>query len=165
MATGEVYSPDAFCQAVKKGSTEELKQLLYTVQPEDRNMAKIVNQFNSDGETPLLVAIKANQHKMVKILVEQLRANIGITGRFNWKGIEYVEALPIFAAILSGCTTDLTIIKCIVSGHFFTIQKGVPILAPFVNSHTIPWLQKVDMLDLMGAAYMLQPNEKGKVHF
>ena len=106
MTTPEINAAKSFFQAVSSGSVPYLQEVLISIEPEEKG--KIVNSFNSEGETPLLVAVIRNHHEMVKFLVDNLKADIFKMGRFKWKGIEYEEALPLFVAILSSRTGTST---------------------------------------------------------
>ena len=113
---GETHSgsTETFFQVVSKGSVAELQDLLTGVKRS--KTVKMVNSYNTEGETALIVAIKENHHDMVKFLVEELKADLFQTGKFNWKGIEYVEALPFFVAVLSdNGTSDQFIINFLVA--------------------------------------------------
>ena len=163
MTTPEINAAKAFFQAVSSGSVPYLQEVLISIEPEEKG--KIVNSFNSEGETPLLVAVIRNHHEMVKFLVDNLKADIFKMGRFKWKGIEYEEALPLFVAILLDCTCDQSIINFLVAKD--TTYTSTPSgLKPIFLSDTIPCSQKFDMLDLIGCAYMLHPDsETGRVLF
>ena len=153
MATQEINNTEKFYQTVSKGSVSDLQELINRMETED--LVKIVNSSNSEGETPLLIAVKENHHNMVKFLVNDLKADILQTGRFKWKEIVYEEALPLFVAILSDCTSDQDIINFLVAKD--TSYDTATVLVPIVVPETIPFSQKIDMLDLVGAAYMLHP--------
>ena len=155
-----ISSTETFFQVVSTGSVSELEQILKKMEPDVK--VRIVDSFNTEGETPLLVAIRGSHNEMVKFLVEELEADIFKTGRFNWKGIEYEEALPLFAAILSDITSDQFIIKFLVLKSPTDVTAAASVLEKiFQKSNTT--LQLIDMMELMGAAYILQPNEVGGI--
>ena len=156
MATGKISSncTEAFFQAVSKGSVPKLQQLLKKIKPHEEAM--IANSFNLGGETPLLVAIKENHYQMVKFLIEELKADVFKTGRFNWKEMEHLQALPLFAAILSDLTSDHCIINFLVAKS----TVNITILKSLVMNAKIPPSQKIDMLELMGAAFIIQVNQE-----
>ena len=153
MATGETNNSEMFFQAVSTGSVAGLQEILKKTEPNEK--AEVMNSLNSDRETPLLVAIKGNHHEMVKFLVEELKANIFKSGRFKWKGIDYEEALPLFVAIVSDYTGQL-----IVNFLLEKIMIDFTVAVDFVGRRCavrydrIP--QTIDMLELMGAAYIMQ---------
>ena len=157
-------SSEAFFQVVSTGSVAELQELLSGVKPKEK--AKIANSYNLEGETPLIVAIRGNQHEMVKFLVEELEADFK-TGQFNWKGIEYVEALPFFVAVLSdNGTSDQFIIQFLVAKSPTDVTAAVSVLKKvFQKSNKTPVCQSqlTDMMELMGAAYMMQIDEEGEI--
>ena len=113
MTTPEINAAKAFFQAVSSGSVPYLQEVLISIEPEEKG--KIVNSFNSEGETPLIVAIKEDRYNIVKFLVEDVRADTTETGRFKWKGIVYEEALPFFVAILSSRTGTQSIVNFLMS--------------------------------------------------
>ena len=154
MATGKISNKciDDFFRAVSKGSVCELQELLKKIKPHEEAM--VVNSFNSGGETPLLVAIKENHHQMVRFLIDELNTDVFKTGRFNWKGMEYLQALPLFAATLSDFTSDQGIIKFLVAKS----TVDVTVLKSFVMTAKIPPSQKIDVLELMGAAFIAYLN-------
>ena len=59
------------------------------------------------------MAIKGNHFKMIKFLIEELKVDVYKPGRFNWKGVAYTKAPPLFAAILSDFTSNHCIINFI----------------------------------------------------
>ena len=147
-------SSEAFFQVVSTGSVAELQELLSGVKPKEK--AKIANSYNLEGETPLIVAIRGNQHEMVKFLVEELEADFK-TGQFNWKGIEYVEALPFFVAVLSdNGTSDQFIINFLVAKSPTDVTAAVSVLKKVFkksNRTSVCRSQRIGMMELMGAAY------------
>ena len=151
---------EAFFQAVSKGSIPELQDLLKKIKPHEEAM--IANSFNSGGETPLLVAIKENHQQIVKFLIDELKADVFKTGRFNWKDIDYLQALPLFAAILSDFTSDQNIINFLVlktSKHMDSTASN-SVLHSFLKSNMFTRLQKIGLLEMMGAVYLLLLNEE-----
>ena len=143
MATPVINNTEIFYQVVSTGSVTDLQKLIDKIEPED--LVKIVNSFNSERETLLLVAVKGNHHEMVKFLVDDLKANILQTGRFKWKGIIYEEALPLFVAILSDCTCDQDIVNFLVAKD--TSYDTATVSIPIVLSGKISCSQMFDMLD------------------
>ena len=61
-------------KVVSTGSVTGLKQIIAETKPEV--VTEIVKSTNSQGETPLLLAIKRQNLDMVKYLVEELKADI-----------------------------------------------------------------------------------------
>ena len=162
MAAGKINSNcnEHFFQAVSKGSIPELQDLLKKIKPHEE--ALIANSFNSGGETPLLVAIKGNHREMVKFLIEEIKADVFKTETFTWKDIEHVQALPLFAAILSHFTTDQGIVKFLVLKTSKQIDSTASHsdLLSFLKSNTVTRLQKIVLLEIVGAVYLLQLDDE-----
>ena len=152
MATALVNQTEMLFAAVSAGSVEALQKLLKKTKHQER--AKIADAFNSSKETPLLVAIKRNDQEMVRFLIEELNADISKAGSFNWKGVNYTEALPLFAAILSDSTSNVYIV------NFLAAQDTTYDINVCDLSNVIQLTQKIDMLELMGAVYMLNPDSE-----
>ena len=96
---------------------------------------------------------------MVELLVEGLDTPIGQTGRFIWKGIDYQAVPPLFAAILAEHADSISVSMPILK---FLIEKDLlanhdsPVGLDFIMSSSVPLTQKIDTLELMGAAYILE---------
>ena len=92
---------------------------------------------------------------MVEFLIEDLGAPVAQTGRFLWKGIDYQAVPPLFAAILAEHTDSMPMLK-------FLIEKDLPensnspAVLDSIMSSSVPLTQKTDILELIGAAYMLE---------
>ena len=145
-----------FFKAVSTGSVPELQELLKKMEADIK--VRIANSFNTEGETALIVAIKGNHQEMVKFLVEEMKADIFKMGRFKWKELDYEEAMPLFVAVLSDYTFNQSIVSFLVTKD--TSDEGTDttpdILKPFLISKCSKCMQNVDMLELMGSAYILQ---------
>ena len=124
-----------------------------------KNGQELVEKMQSlsrmESLTPqLLFFIKANHLSIVKFFIEEDTEYVGQMGEFVWKGVEYVEVPPLFAAILSDQTTHIEIVSLLVDQDL--LNKSPAVVDPILQSITIPRLQKIDMLELMGAAYILR---------
>ena len=152
-----------FFKAVSTGSVPELQELLKKMEADIK--VRIANSFNTEGETALIVAIKGNHQEMVKFLVEEMKADIFKMGRFKWKGLDYKEAMPLFVAVLCDYTFNQSIVSFLVTKD--TSDEDTTdhpdILKPFLISKLSKLTQTIDMLELMGAAYIVQPNEEGVI--
>ena len=155
MTTPEINNAENFFQAISKGLVTNLQELVNRSEPEE--IVEMINLFNSEGETPLIVAIKEDRYDIVKFLVEDVRADTTETGRFKWKGIVYEEALPLFVAILSSRTGTQSIVNFLMSQDTDT-YRAFSDLKSYFSSITMPCSQQFDILDLIGSAYMLYPN-------
>ena len=143
---------------MSEGSVKDLQKLL------GANGRKITTDmaksFNECGETPLLLAIKKNNHLMVAFLVEVLDAPVNQMGRFLWNGIDYPEVPPLFAAIISQKTFDPLIVKCLIIAlntgkrltHLIPVNALIDSILESPNSNRV---QKIDILELIGAAFIL----------
>ena len=87
---------EKFFLAVSNGSVASLKEIVAENEPDV--VAEIVQSKNSQGETPLLVAIREQHFEMVKYLVDDLKADIGQMG-LVWNGLTNMTVPPLFAAI------------------------------------------------------------------
>ena len=146
-------SKQIFFEAVGRGAVDEIKSMV-TVNSKEL-MVHLARSSNDLGETPLILAVKGNHEKMVELLIEDLGALVVQTGRFLWKGIDYQAVPPLFVAIFAEHTDPMPIIK-------FLIEKDLPENAnspaglDSIVSSSVPITQKIDILELMAAAYILQ---------
>ena len=76
-------SQQTFFEAVGRGSADEVRSMVITNGKE--LMVQLARSSNDFGETPLILAVKGNHKEMVELLVQELDAPIGQTGRFVWK--------------------------------------------------------------------------------
>ena len=140
-------------RAVSKGSVKDLQELLDANGLE--NTTDIAKSYNELGETPLFLAIKANNLDMVKFLVEKLNVPVNQMARFLWNGIDYPEVPPIFAAVICDKTYAASIV------HFLTgIEPAVyqVCLDAILSSSVCTRPQKITILELLGAVLI---NDKG----
>ena len=146
-----------FFEAVGRGAVGEVRSMITTNGKE--LMVQLARSSNDLGETPLILAVKGNHEKMVELLVEGLDTPIGQTGRFIWKGIDYQAVPPLFAAILAEHADSISVSMPILK---FLIEKDLlanhdsPVGLDFIMSSSVPLTQKIDTLELMGAAYILE---------
>ena len=150
-----------FFDAVSKGSMEEVQAI---VKKSGLKVAsKLAVTFNDNRETPLLLAIKAGHTKMVEYLLDNLKANPHQPGRFVWKGVEYTEAPPLFAAAVSAQVPDFDIIDALIHAE----DKGVDFLEMDLDisedcvkllntiaASSMARQQKIDVLELIGAVFI-----------
>ena len=112
--------------------------------------AEFAKSLNAEGETPLIIAVKGNHLEVVKFLVHELHVSIGQTARFLWKSVDYLQVPPIFAAIICGKLPHQLIIRFLIETDFEN-----PVVLDSVLSSSIPRPQKIDVLEVIGAAYAL----------
>ena len=146
-------------QVVSSGSVNDLKRIVAVNGLEV--VAQTVNSLNSKGETPLLLAIKRQIFQMVKFLVDDLQADIGQLG-LVWNGLNCMKVLPLFAAILYDSSPNHRIIN-------FLMRKDAAdessVVLNSLKSSNIPLQDKIDLLKLVGAAYVLRADEDEDARF
>ena len=147
-----------FFEAVGRGAVGEVRSMITTNGKE--LMVQLARSSNDLGETPLILAVKGNHEKMVELLVEGLDTPIGQTGRFIWKGIDYQAVPPLFAAILAehadSISVSMPILKFLIGKDLLANHNSRPAGLDFIMSSSVPLTQKIDILELMGAAYILE---------
>ena len=142
-------SKQLFFDAVQRGSVEELKSMANVIGKE--SVVQLASSFNDLRETPLIIAAKENHIALVQFLVGELEAPIEQKGRFFWKGIDYEEVPPCFAAILSDHTIGVEIVRSLMLD-----VDELPLVLDSIMSSSIPRAQKIDVLEFVGAAYFLE---------
>ena len=149
-------SKQTFFEAVGRGSIDEVRSMAIVSGTE--LMVQLAHSSNDLGETPLILAIKGNYEKMVELLVQELDAPIGQTGRFFWKGIDYQAVAPLFVAILAehadSISVPMPILKFLIGKDLLANHNSRPAGLDSVMSSSVPLTQKIDILELMGAAYI-----------
>ena len=152
MLSGERGDMDSKCNEIFKmvstGSVTDLKQIV----AENGPVAEIVNLSNSEGETLLLLSIKHQNLKMVKFLVGDLKADIGQLGNV-WNGLNNLMVPPLFAAILYDSSFEHDIINYLM-GRDAANESSVVLNS--IRSSNLSQEQKIDLLKLVGAAYVLK---------
>ena len=147
-----VDKSDKFLQLVSLGSFYKLNKILVDYAPKE--ISAIVNSVNSEGETPLLVASKEGHYDMVKFLVKTLKADINRFGRLTLKGLDYAEVPPLFAAFMSYRKHGTFDFQRLTKKKFDDMNKPHVLLDSISSSLLLTRNQKIDMLDLLGAAYL-----------
>ncbi len=139
----------SFFNAVSKGLVDELQEML-AIHGLDV-MTNLAKSYNGTGETPLLMAIKRSDQYTVKFLIEHLDVCVSQRGRFSWKEFDWLEVPPLFAAIISG---QKTVINLLIEREALS---SVPFTeADSIASSSISRQEKIDVLELMGAAYIFR---------
>ena len=64
----------------------------------NRETAELAKALNEERETLLIVVVNGNHYEVVIYLVDGLKVSVGQTARFPWKGVDYLQVPPIFAA-------------------------------------------------------------------
>ena len=145
-------------QAAASGSVESMQEVVNRCGLEQT--AEFAKSLNCEGETPLIVAVKGNHEKVVNFLVNKLNVSVGQTARFLWKGVDYLQVPPIFAAVICDKLPHHPIICFLLER-----DEANPVVLDSVLSSSIPRPQKIDVLEVIGAAYALsysfgQPDER-----
>ena len=139
----------AFFQGVEAGSVDTLKELQLKIGP--KQIARISALLTPEGETPLLLAIRRNHFEMIKFLVEEVKVDTYQFGRLIRNGMmDYTEVPPLFAAIIFDHTPDQRI------ANFLIDYQQKNIISTVQKSSSIPLNQKLDILELIGAALILK---------
>ena len=145
-------------EAAASGSVEALQEVVNSCGLEQT--AKYAKSQNEEGETPLIVAVKGHNEKVVRFLVEELHVSVGQTGRFLWKTLNWSSVPPIFAAIICHKLPDQPIIN-------FLIRRDAanPVVLESILSSSIPRSLKIAVLELIGAAYALKEKQRIAMDF
>ena len=151
-----VNKSDAFFQGVSSGSVYELTKII--VHFKQREIADIVNSVNSEGETPLLVAFKEGHYDMAAFLIINLKADLNRFGRLTLNGLDYAEVPPSFAAIVSHRKQATPVFKTLTKKKFDDMNKPHVLKDSISSSILLTRNQKIDMLELLGAAYCMKHN-------
>ena len=131
MASNKTVNIESFFQALSSDSYAPLNQLLDAHGPKE--MSSIANSCNSEGETPLIVAIKGNLYSIVECLVETLKASTCQLGRFIWKGLDYPQVPPLLGVDkMRTRTVDRGPTK------MWTFARGLLPLGPLYSKLTSP---------------------------
>ena len=136
-------------KVVSTGSVTGLKQMIAETKPE--LVTEIVKSTNSQGETPLLLAIKRQNLEMVKYLVEELKADIGQLG-LVWNGLKNLTVPPLVSAMMYTSPRHLII-------EYLMKQDAADESSVVLNSvkcSNLPQEKKIDLLKLVGAAYIFR---------
>ena len=148
-----VDKSDAFFQLVSSGLLHELEKLLFDYRPEE--ITAIVNSVNSEGETPLLVAIKKGHCDIAKLLFKYLKSDSNRFGRFTLKGLDYAEVPPLFTAIMSYRKYGTFVFQTLTKKNFDDMNKPLVLLNSISSSLLLTREQKIEILELLGAAYCM----------
>ena len=157
MASNKTIGADIFFQTVSSGSIFAL--WLFLIGHEEQ--FRIANYANSEGETPLIVAIKGNHNDMFDYLVSVMGANVYQLGQFMWKGLDYSQVPPLFAAVLCETNIKHRIIYSLID-YDLTSNNCKPGCIDAIMSSSLTQTQKVNVLKLLGAVYILEETESRK---
>ena len=119
-------------------------------------MSHFAQTYNEEGSTAVLLAIQNQSLDLVKYLIEELKAPLNKTGRFVWEGEEYVDVPPLFAAVISD---QVSLIQYLTSLNPFESYDSYLLLFSISKNRS----DKIDVLELMGAAYILLERKNGGI--
>ncbi len=154
---------ETFFEAVGKGSVKEVEKFLN--KNGKKETAALAKTINKEGETPLLLAIKGDHEDMVKFLIEKLKVSSRQLGRFSWNGVHFPHAPPLFAAVVSAKSVCLSIVDTLIYSEdkefdFASFDPGAEdddeIFADSIVSSSLTRQQKIDVLELLGAVYIIK---------
>ena len=145
MTSTDVNCCTDFYRAVYVGSLDDLYEILGKT--ERKIMSNLAQSYNEMGETPLLVAINKRHPFVVQFLVDILEIDISQVGRFSWKDSNYLNIPPLFAAIISD--------QMSITNYLIETKKDAVNLDLFMKGSTTTRLDKINVLELIGAAYIL----------
>lgn len=141
-------SIEFFC-AVSVGSLDDLNEIIGNIGGE--MIFNLAQSYNETGETPLLVAISNRHLHVVQFLVGVLEIDISQEGRFSWKDLDYLKIPPLFAAIISD---QMSIINYLIETKKVAVNLDL-FLSDSPNRHIFELLRQINILELIGAAYIL----------
>ena len=146
---------DNFFSAVRMGSILELEIMLEA--NGTKLMKNLAGSYNEQGETPLLIAIKHKYYDIFDFLIDYLHVDVTQNSRFLWNGVECGNVPPLFAAIVSDADTNL------IERLMDLENVGEPAIAiKSIISSSNTRQQKIDALELMGAAYVIFSEQIGR---
>ena len=171
--TGEATTMDddlkkEFFHTVEGNSVDKLQEF---VNQHGLEVATILaKSCNFSNETPLIVAMdnQENNFEMVKFLVDTLNAPVDQLGDFMWSIDDEEEdseqglAPPLFCAHIYSENPN-SIVNLLIDKEL-SISEEHPVLNSVLASSTIDRLQKITILELIGAAYILKKPELEKTH-
>ncbi|XP_046636782.1 uncharacterized protein LOC124315267 isoform X2 [Daphnia pulicaria] len=138
-----------FFRAVSVGSLDDLNEIIGNIGGE--MIFNLAQSYNETGETPLLVAISNRHLHVVQFLVGVLEIDISQEGRFSWKDLDYLKIPPLFAAIISD---QMSIINYLIETKKVAVNLDL-FLSDSPNRHIFELLRQINILELIGAAYIL----------
>ena len=158
---------ELFFDAVSRGSVEELENLIDNCTTHEREQViEFVHSSNEIGETPLLLAVKGNHKEMVDFLTLELGASVSQNRKFVWQGICYEGITLLFVALVGTNKTSPFIIRSLIPSlpaRAFGRNDTSLIHSTMSSTNTRP--QKIDLLELIGAAYILEDHTEKSTEF
>lgn len=102
-----------------------------------------------------MVAIKGNHLSMVRYLVDGLKASRHQLGQFIWKGLDYADIPPLFAAILCEKSSPFNTVGFLIYRDLYNNCTPACIDAILLSS-SLTRAMKTDVLKILGAAFILE---------
>jgi hypothetical protein len=131
--------------AVISESITDMIDLLDIQEPE---IAKVLaTSVDEHGITPMLTAIQHGCRNVVTFLIANFGVDVNLHGTFEWSGTRYYNVSPLCAAIISRQPGIISQFIAIQQGQVIADMEGI-------KSSTISREDKIDALELMGAAYV-----------
>ncbi len=151
---------EAFFEAIRNGDVDGLLDILDQEGLEETGI--LAKSLNEDGETPLLLAISENCQEVVEFLIHNLNVPVEQHGLIFWDDYDSEEAPPLFSAICYNQKKVPTIVNLLIDKELATNKIGeYRVLNSVLSSNTIIRSQKITILELIGAAYILKKPETG----
>ena len=135
---------------VSTGSVIDLKQFFAESEPKIAD--EIAKSLNSEGETPLLLAIKGQHFQMVKFLVKHLKADIVQLGVL-WNGLKNLMVPSLVSAIIHDSSYEHDIINYLMDQD---AANESSVVLNSIHSSNLSQEQKTNLLKLVGAGYILK---------
>jgi ankyrin repeat protein len=115
---------------------------------QEPEIAKVLaTSVDEHGITPMLTAIQHGCRNVVTFLIANFGVDVNLHGTFEWSGTRYYNVSPLCAAIISRQPGIISQFIAIQQGQVIADMEGI-------KSSTISREDKIDALELMGAAYV-----------
>ena len=141
---------EIFFEAVKFELMSQLNNIL-SIQGQEITK-QLATSIDEHGASPMLTAIQYGNYEVVVFLIENFGPDVHVSGTFEWDSIKYSNVSPLCAAIISrqvGIINELITIN--ERGRLYNITVAVD----RIKSSSISREVKIEVLELMGAAYAL----------
>ena len=152
---------EIFFDAVSKGSVGAVEEFVST---HGKELAiELVNLSTKTGDTPLLLAVKGNHKEMVHSLFLKFHAPVSPNDQFLWQGAHYKAVPPFCAALLCSNKTCPYIVKSLIL--LDVLSSISPVILHSIMSSGNTRSQKIELLELIGATYILEDHFQNSTKF